>query len=185
MWYPVSVAAPATEPVTLAVIKLHQRVDSTDEDTVNTQYGKAARAFVEKYCGVRYGSRTSVALKCDAFEDFARLPEAPVTAVAITYVDTDGATQTLSTDVYELRSDDLEPSIVLKYNQVWPSIQLGSRITVTATIGYTTVPEDVGQAILYLAAHYFENREAVNIGSTVADVPMTVDALLANHRRGP
>lgn len=34
--------------------------------------------------------------------------------MAITYVDTAGATQMLSTDVYELRADGLEPSIVLK-----------------------------------------------------------------------
>ena len=97
--------------------------------------------------------------------------------MAITYVDTDGATQTLSTDVYELRANGLEASIVLKYNQSWPSIQPGSRITVTATLG-AAAPEAVVQAMLTFIDDTFHKRDHAKIGDwTVLDV------LLFNHRR--
>ena len=104
---------------------------------------------------MRFGSR-SATMKCDGFGDFDRLSEAPVSAVAsVSYVDTAGATQTLSTDVYELRADGFEASIVLKYGQTWPSIQTGSRITVTATVGYSTTPEAVVHAMLLWIADSF------------------------------
>lgn len=186
MWNPVTVAAPATEPVSVANAKAHARIDGTDEDTLIPFYIAAARDHVELYCGVRFAERTGVALKCESFDDFAILPEAPVTAVtAITYIDTEGATQTLSTDVYEVRNQGLDCSIVLKYNQVWPSIQAGSRITVTVTIGSATVPGAVTAALLLMFGHLYANREAVSVGAGVVavEMPMAVADLLSNHRR--
>lgn len=181
MWYPATVSAPTTEPVSLTQIKAQLRVDSSDEDALIERLGKAARDHVEMYCGVRFASRTSVVMRCDGFDDFARLPEAPVSSVAVTYVDTDGATQTLATSVYELRADGLESALVLKYGQSWPAIRLGSRITVTATIGYTDAPSAVVHAMLLLVAHWFARREAA--GEALADVPFGVEALLTNYRR--
>jgi uncharacterized phiE125 gp8 family phage protein len=124
-----------------------------------------------------------VALKCDSFEDFSKLPEAPVTAIAsITYVDPEGATQTLAETVYEARLDGIEPHIVLKYNQTWPAIQPGSRITVTATVGYATAPEEIIHAIHLMIAHWDMNREATSELS-LEQLPLGVEALIENHRR--
>lgn len=184
MWYPVTVAAPLTEPVSVDTLRQQMRRDDSDEPTLVESMGKVARAHIEKYCGVRFASRTGVVMRCDGWSDMARLPEAPVTAISgITYIDTDGASQTLSTDVYELRSDDLEAAVVLKYNQTWPPIQLGSRITVTATVGYATIPPDVAWAIQMLAAHLNENREDTVVGVSAEKIPMGVESLLTNHRR--
>ena len=120
-------------------------------------------------------------VKCDSFTDFALFPVVPLSSVSsIAYVDSAGAGQTLSTDVYEVRSDGLTASITLKYGQSWPSIQSGSRITVTAIAG-GDVPEAVKQALL-LIGHWFSNREAVNVGMSVTEMPLAVPALLANHR---
>jgi hypothetical protein len=152
-------------------------VSDTSFDTELARLITAARAYAENVCGVRFAQRTGVALKCDSFTDFDRLPEAPVTAVAVTYVDTEGATQTLSTDVYELRADPFEASIVLKYGQAWPSIQTGSRITVTATVGGTP-SESVVQAMLLFIAGSFHQRENAKVEDW-----STVDLLLFNDRR--
>jgi hypothetical protein len=105
---------------------------------------------------------------------------------SIEYVNTAGTTQTLSTDVYELRAEGIEAAIVRKYNQVWPAIRPGSRITLTAVVGYATVPDDVKHAMLLLIGALFENREQTVIGVSVASLPgsVNVDAFLANHRRG-
>lgn len=187
MWYPAKITvAAAAEPVTLTEAKLHCRVDFADDDDLLERLISVARDHVERYCGVRFASET-VEITCDCFADFARLPEAPVSSVTkIAYVDTAGATQTLDTSVYELRPDGLEPSIALKYGQQWPAIQLGSRITVTAVVGYGDAPEAVKHAMLMLIGAWYENREQVLVGVSGADLPMSasVDALLCNFRRG-
>lgn len=182
MWSPVTIAAPVTEPISVVNAKAHARIDGADEDTLIALYIAAARDHVELYCGVRFAERTGVALKCDSFDDLARLPEAPVSAVSgISYIDTEGVTQTLSTDVYEFRNDGLEASVVLKYNQVWPAIQSGSRITVTATVGSATVPGAVTSALLLMFGHLYANREAA--GDPISELPLSVSDLLSNYRR--
>jgi uncharacterized phiE125 gp8 family phage protein len=183
VWYPHAVTiAAANEPVTLDQAKAQCRVEDTFEDDLLDGYIAAARAHVEAYCNTPLVSRTITA-KCDSFCDFERFPLGPLASVSgIVYVDTDGANQTLAGTVYELRSDGLEASIVLKYNQSWPAIQSGSRITVTGAVGYAAIPDDIIHAILLLIAHWFQNREAV--GDGLAIVPMGVDALLCNHRKG-
>lgn len=180
MWYPSAVTVAATEVVTIAEARQQGRSGAdTDLDAELTRLITVARNHVEQYCGIRIGSQTIVA-KCDSFDDMARLPEAPVASItSIVYVDADGATQTLSTDVYELRSDDLDAGVVLKFNQSWPVIQPGSRITLTAVVGYTTAPPAVHHAMLLRIADFFMGHETVASGDY-----STFDALLVNHRRG-
>lgn len=184
MWYPATITTAATgEPVSDAEAKAQAVIDFADDNDLVTRLIKAARAHVERYCGVRFATQT-VSVACDQFADMCRFPEAPATSItSIKYFDTDGAEQTLAASVYELRADGLEPSIALKYGQSWPAIRPGSRITVVAVVGYAAAPDDVKHAILLLIGHWYLTREAVSVGSTVATVPMGVDALLCNHRR--
>jgi uncharacterized phiE125 gp8 family phage protein len=185
MWYPASVDAPSPEPLSIGQAKSHLRIDGMDEDALLNSLIAAARSHLENACALRFARRTNVTLKCDAFADLARLPEAPVASVAsISYVDTDGASQTLSTSVYELRADGVEAAIVLKTGQQWPAVQPGSRITVTATIGYDTPPAEIVLAMSMLVAHFYDNRSAVNVGNITSELPFTVNALICNHRRG-
>jgi uncharacterized phiE125 gp8 family phage protein len=183
MWYPATItSAPASEPVTLDQVKAQSRIETTDEDTYLAGLIAAARAHVESVCGIAVITQTRAA-KCDAFADLETLPFAPVASVSsVTYVDIAGATQTLSASVYEARADGLSASIVLKSGQAWPTIQTGSRITVTAVVGTAAAPDEIRHAILMLTAHWFMNREAVG-QNNVAPLPMAVDALLANWRR--
>jgi len=176
MWYPhaVTVAA-ASEPITIEQARAQTRYDSAANDTALTIYIASARAHVEAYCGTPLVSRT-VTVKCDSFDDFASFPVLPLTSISsIAYLDTAGASQTLSTDVYEVRTDGLTASIALKYGQSWPSIRDGSRITVTAVAGYASIPDDIKHALLLLVAQGDSERETEVRGA---------HALLANHRRG-
>lgn len=202
MWYPAAITVAATaEPVSMAQALRQCRLEP--DDTLNLEYIQdlipRARAHVERQCAVRFATQT-VTMSCDHFTahrwwqqteymqsagDMARLPEAPVQSItSISYVDVDGMTQTLSASVYELRADGLEAAIVLKYNQVWPPIQVGSRITVVAVVGYATAPEDVVHAMLVLISFWFENREAVHIGTMATNLDFMGEAMLCNHRRG-
>lgn len=181
-WYPATVTvAAASEPVTLAEAKAQCRVDGSDEDAYLDSLIAAARGHIESYCGTPLVSRT-VTVKCDGFCDFAVFPVVPLTSVSsVSYVDSAGATQTLSTDVYEVRSDGLTASLALKNGQSWPSLQTGSRVTVTAVVGYASIPEAIKHAALLLIATWFDRRASTAEGQ-VSEVPHAVDALLSNHR---
>jgi uncharacterized phiE125 gp8 family phage protein len=180
MWYPTKITIPATsEPVTTADAKRRLRIDFSDDDADIDLMIESARDHAEKYCNTRFATQT-VEMKCDGFCDLERLPEAPISSItSISYVDTDGATQTLATSVYELRNDGLEAAIVTKYGQQWPAIQPGSRITVTAVVGYAEAPAAVKHAILLFIADAYEVRENAKIDDWTA-----FDALLTNFRRG-
>lgn len=182
-WYPPTVTvAAAAEPVTLDEAKDQCHVDGTDEDGRINRLVASARAYIEDYTGVITTSRT-VAVKCDSFADFSHFPVVPLASVSsVSYVDGAGATQTLSTDVYEVRSDGLQASLALKTGQSWPSIQSGSRITVTAAVG-GPVDDAVKQACLFLIGDWYRGRENTVLGTNQpTEMPHAVTSLLTNHR---
>lgn len=189
MWSaPVVSSAAATEPVDTETAIAHVNAQGVGDDDLIGTIVSAARAHVESYTGTRMITQT-LTLRTDDWYDLASLPVAPVQSItSITYVDTDGTTQTLATSVYEARLYGLDPTIVLKFNQVWPTIRLGSLITVTAVVGYgaaSAVPPELLQAIKLLTGDMYRFRETAQAGQTVAAYPVaaTVEALLANHRK--
>ncbi|MDW9899114.1 hypothetical protein GOB10_25750 [Sinorhizobium meliloti] len=179
MWYPPKVTTPPTEPVTVADAKRQSVVLHDDDNALFEALIAAARDHVERYCGTPLATQT-IEVKCDSFCDMARLPLAPAQSVtSISYVDTDGATQALATSVYEERFDGLEAAIVTKYGQHWPAIHPGSRIILTAVVGYADLPASIKHAMLLWIADAYENRE-----NDAAPAWSAFDALLCNHRRG-
>jgi uncharacterized phiE125 gp8 family phage protein len=113
-----------------------------------------------------------------------RLPLAPVSAIdEVTYLDTDGVEQTLASSVYALDSGRNE--IYLADGEEWPETQeIRDSVTVRFTAGYGADPEDIPadirQAMLFLVAHWYENRTAIDIadGFRLRDVPYTYAALV-------
>lgn len=176
MWYSAAiVSAPASTPVTVAQAKDELRIDTSDHDTRVGRYVGAATAYVQAMTGLRLVTQT-IDIKCDDWCDLAAIPVGPVQSItSVTYVDTNGDTQTVSTSVYEARLAGLTPHLVLKFQQWWPIAQFGSQITVRAVVGYTTVPEDVTSALLVLI-------RAMNDEGELGTVQDTVSALLANYR---
>lgn len=51
-----------------------------------------------------------------------------------------------------------------------------------ASGSYSDVPDEVKIAIQMLGSHWFNNREPYAIGVSVAEVPMTVERILNNHK---
>lgn len=190
MWRaPVVSSAAAVEPLLVDDMILQMNAQGAlDDELIGAQIA-GARSYVEDYTGLRLITQT-LTLRTDDWADLDALPVAPVQSISgITYVDTDGATQTLATSVYEARLYGLEPSIVLKYNQTWPTIQTGSQITVTAVVGYgaagSAVPPPIMQAMKLLAADAYRFRETAQVGSVAGVYPVaaTVENLLANYRK--
>lgn len=49
---------------------------------------------------------------------------------------------------------------------------------------FDPIPASLKQAVLLLAAHFYENREAVLVGITAGDLPFGVISLIRAHREG-
>lgn len=166
-WLPVAVTtAPASEPVTLTEAKTHCSVDGSDRDDELNSMIAAARAFVEDYTGQKIITQT-VQLSCSSFDDLAELPVAPIQSVtSITYLDGEGVSQTLSTDVYEAVLTGISPHIRLKVGQSFPSVRTASNaITVTAVAGFgdaEDVPSPMLHAMKRLIGIWFEQREVID-----------------------
>ena len=180
MWYPASITtAAASEPVSVADVKAQAIIDGSDNDALINRLISAARSHVEAYCNIVLAEQI-VAVRCDSFTDFVRLPIAPVQQIeSISFIDRMGDAQTLPITVYELQSGGLEVSIALKAGQRWPERLPGSRITVSALVGYENVPAAITHAMLIWIADAYAKREIEAPEGFTA-----FDALLCNFRRG-
>lgn len=188
MWRPVIVSTAATgEPIETEDAIAHVRAQGAGDDLEIAAMVATARAVVESRTGTKLFTQT-VTLRTDDWADLGALPVAPVQSItSVTYTDADGASQTLAGSVYEARLYGLEPSVVLKYNQTWPTIRQGSQIVVVAVVGYGvagTQPPETLHAIRLILADMYAFRETAQIGTVSGNIPSaaTVDALLANHK---
>jgi len=179
-------SGPGSEPITLAEAKAHLRISGTDENDLINGLIQAAREMAETYTKRQLITSTYTAKYRDFpdAEGSIHVPRTPLQSVtSITYIDNQGAEQTLSTDVYEVLDDDTEAWIVLKPLQSWPEVQAEKKqaVTVTFVAGYgnsgSSVPAAARSAILMLIGHLFENRESVAAGS-FNKLPLATEILL-------
>lgn len=180
--------APAVEPVTLAEAKLHLRVDGDDENAYITSLIIAGREWAEGFTRRAFINR-SVRLSLDEFPSEIKLPFGTTSSVnTLTYTDTDGASQTLTSGVTYTLDTHSEPArIVPYYNTDWPSTRdVPNAVQVTYVVGYgeaaTAVPTSIKQAILLAVGHWYEHREMVADAGTLAEVPLAAQALLTQYR---
>ena len=120
--------------------------------------------------------------------DAIRVPLPPLQSVtSITYIDTAGDSQTLAASKYTVDTSSEPARIVPSFSNDWPSTRAQiDAVTVRIVAGYgvsgSDVPAPITSALLLIAAHYYEQRQPVVVGTIVADLPMAVDALLAPYR---
>lgn len=94
----------------------------------------------------------------------------PVQSVSsITYLDTNGDSQTLSTDVYGVDVARKPARIYLKSGQSWPDVyDQQNAVTVTYVAGYGDDPDDVPAAaralIMMLVRHRFDTPDLIAAG---------------------
>jgi uncharacterized phiE125 gp8 family phage protein len=176
----------ATEPLTLAEAKEHLRTITDDEDAQIEAWISVAREVVETVTRRALVTQT-VTLKLDKWPCNRRivLPLPPLLAVsAVQYVDGNGNTQTLSTSLYQVVNSGEPAYIVPAYNVTWPEVRAQpDSITITYTAGYgdaDDVPARAKHAMKLLLSHMDQNREAVNVGNLVTEMPFGVKALLGS-----
>lgn len=186
----VVITPPTEEPVTLTEAKLHMRVDHDEDDTLIAALVQGAREQVEAMSRRALVTQTlELRLAGWPGSDAILLPRPPLaTVTSVKYTDTDNVEQTFASSNYTAHTAPEPGGVWLRSGKGWPSASLapGPSIAVRYTAGYgarTAVPQCYKQAILLLAAHWYEQREAViTTGQQPVTVPMAVEMLCQAER---
>jgi uncharacterized phiE125 gp8 family phage protein len=169
---PGCVVPPVIEPISLAELQTHLRVDCADEDESLTGLISSARQAVENI--TRRGLLTQThdyCLKDWPDEDFIKLPYGNLASVtSVKWKDTDGTetTLTVTTDYLVETNQAKCGRIVLPYAESWPTGDLfpSNPITIRFVCGWTTaalVPSEIRSAVKFAAEdeYYHGDRSDV------------------------
>jgi uncharacterized phiE125 gp8 family phage protein len=182
---------PATIPVLwVNDLKLHLRVDHSDEDDLITAYAAAAVDQAETYLG-----RALLTQTWDAWftrwpaDGVLELPQPPLQSVtSVKYTPAGGTEMTLASSVYKVETGREPGRVTLGYGQAWPGDELdvGAPIVVRMVCGWTaaeSVPQSIAQAVRWIVGHMYEHRESVSLANTPPFImPMSVKWSLDPHR---
>ncbi len=200
--------APASEPVSVAQAKAWCRVDSSDDDDLFADLIEEARVYCEDYLHQSLLTQTW-RLTFDSWPwhwgmtprwwraggtvwsgTEVIIPRPPLQSVtSITYVDTAGATQTLSNTLYSVDARGMPGRITPAYGQIWPVTRAQiNAVTVTFAAGYgadgSSVPATIRSAIKLMVADRYENREQQVTGTIVTELKTGMDRLLSMAAHG-
>ncbi len=177
------VDGPASEPVTVAELKAHAKIDADDEDeTLLPGYIKSAREQVERKTGRCLLEQTwSASLdKWPELEDGAkhrRIRLAGFPVISIDSVTVDGVT--IASSYYRLNGKDLLVSVEVDDSEGEIDDE---GIVIEFACGYGAVsdlPDNLVQAVKMLAAHYYDARGATSPQGIYHQlIPEGVQALL-------
>ena len=189
--------APTAEPITLAEAKAHLRVTHSNDDTYINSLIAASRQTLEQIMNRVFISQTWT----EYFDEFPvegcaiELSRPPLISItSIQYYDESDVLQTWSNTKYTVDTDSYKGRVYPTRLESYPSARLYPKsVIVTYVAGYQdsaaspvdladNVPEPIKQALLILIAHLYENREPVIVGTSVVDVPMSIQALIAPYR---
>lgn len=171
--------------VSLVEAKAHLRVDVADDDALITSMIWAAMQAAEQRTGLTLLPQTWE-ISMDAFPDAFELTRVPAVSIAsLIYVDTLGASITLSNTLYGMDSSDgFGPAYVVPvYAGTWPDTRAEiNAVRLRYVAGYAnaaSVPESIKSWIKLQVGSMYVNREAE--GRQVYPLGF-VDSLLDRYR---
>ena len=111
------------------------------------------------------------------------LPVAPVSAIAsVTLVDAAGGQQVVAPARYRVQPDRHRPKLA-GVGMLLPAVPVDGQVEIVFTAGFgadwAAVPADLAQAVLLLAAQFYETRHE---GASQGGVPLAVQALIEKWR---
>lgn len=168
---------PAYQPLTLTEVKLHLRVDHSDEDALIGILQGAAVDTCQQLTG-RSIMAQGWKLTLNGWADAVRLPYPEISAVSsIKYFDEEGAQQTLDSSMYELIGDTVHKTSGATYPELWDGPGV---VEINYTAGYSAGNEAAQQAavpygikawLLLTIGTLYANRESIQTGVSVAALP--------------
>ena len=163
-------------------MKDHLRITGANEDALIAGALVAAVRAVEARASLAFMPQTWRVTIDAAPAGYVSLPISPASAVdAVRVKDGQGGEILIDPDTYEFAPG--APGKFCKKGP-WPSpgTRLGG-VSIDFTAGYAGgPPEPLNQAVMLLAAHFYENREAAG-EARIHTVPQAVDALIAPYRQ--
>ena len=182
-------AAPEREPVSVSEAKEYLRIDSAVEDPVVASLILAARLHIEGALDIAMITQSwSLFLDCWPEDGRVSIPLGPLKSVdSVKVYEADDATQTVPPDTYVVDPSALRPRLVRQAGAVWPRPgRPANGIEIALTAGYddtpAKVPAPIRQAVLMLAAHWYEQREPV-VFDRPDELPHGVADLLKPYRQ--
>ena len=160
--------------------------DDAVQDAVLESFLRAALAAVEGRTGkillTRQFSWTIQAWRDDTAQS---LPVAPVVnLIGLTLTDADGTQTPQSLDDFILNQDHHRPVVQHRRNTCLPRVPTKGSVDVVFMAGFAPdfddLPDDLAQAILLLASHYYENRNATGMAGTA--LPFGVSVLIERYK---
>jgi uncharacterized phiE125 gp8 family phage protein len=181
------VEAPTEEPITLEEARTHTRgaVDVPEHNASLTSAIRTARDHAEHYLHRALATQTRE-LALDGFPPCIRLPYPPVQSVtSVKYTDLNGVEQTIDAADLDIDVYSAPARIRPAYGKTWPSPRPGYNVVrVRYVCGYAQaadIPEAIRHGMRLLIAHYFENREAIVVGTISGELPLGVAPHLDPH----
>lgn len=178
------------EALPLDAFKAHLRLgtgfaESDLQDTVLESFLRAAMSAIEARTGKILIARSFTWTITSWRDDTGQaLPVAPVTAIAdVTYVKRNGDETPLAENFYQLAEDAQRPRL-LPVAGVLPAVPTGGSVRIAFEAGFGAdwedLPGDMAQAVLLLAAHYYEYRNETSMGEN--QMPFGVSSLIDRYR---
>lgn len=159
--------------------------DDGIQDAVLESYLRAAMAAIEARTGKILLER-EFSWSLTAWRDARRqpLPIAPVSAVsAVTITDALGGETVSEGDLWVLEPDMQRPSLQALATRL-PVIPTGGTVKIGLLAGYgpewIDLPADLAQAVMLLAAHFYEFRH--DLGRSSHAMPISVQSLIESYR---
>lgn len=177
-----NISTSITEPVTLAEVKSHLKIEHSDEDALLVGMISAARELAEAYCDTVIPEQT-FRLTLDDFDSEINIPKVPVLLVTnIEYTDTNGSNQTVGD--YNLSGNLFKSMLKPAYGETWPEVEEGyNKVVITFQAGYTSPPTLIKHALKLMIGSLYAQREDHIENATLKEVPLCSRALLNTFRR--
>lgn len=117
--------------------------------------------------------------------DWAALPLAPIVSLtSATLFDAEGDPSTLATETFWVEPDSQQPRLQPRAGSL-PRLENGARLEISLTAGmgasWQDLPHDLAQAVLMLAAHYYEYRDDTALHGGC--MPFGVVSLIDRYRQ--
>lgn len=177
--------------ISLPDAKAHLRVLHDEEDATIQGLIDAASELIELETGYVAEQREDEIFAFDRFDRVLELRKRPVIVETVTvrYLDTNGEEQDFAEFRIHVKQDTAR--IVPAPGHVWPralcgtgAVRVNAKVGLGATVeaGAPGAPETLKHATRLLVGAWYDNREAVNVGNIVNEMPFAVAALLRPNR---
>lgn len=175
--------APTVQPLKCSDLKDYAVVCHNEDDELLNSLIYAATDFIQEITGRQFIQATWT-MRMDGFPyDEILIKKFPISSVtSITYIDTNGDSQTWSSSLYQTDLTTFPARIKPAYGQAFPAARNQyNSVTIVFVAGEGTtpdaVPQKIKQTIALLVNHWYRNNEL--IGSK-EELPFSLTSLIQN-----